>query len=175
MHWLVTGMSGRGKGALMKSIIIPDYRRRGIKVAVLDPLELPGWNADYQTSNPYEFMEVVRKSRNIVTVIDEYAHFQSDWKAWRLIEKCATIMRNFGQLHYAMAQRAMMVPPNVRNQCDKAIVFEQQQEDIEYMAYRYKCPEILKADNPIEFPRGTFLVVKPLKIPVRCRVKLIPR
>lgn len=37
MHWLVTGRSGMGKGAIMKSIIIPQWRRRGVKVAVLDP------------------------------------------------------------------------------------------------------------------------------------------
>lgn len=172
MHWLVTGMSGRGKGALMKSVIIPDYRRRGIKVAVLDPIEMPGWNADYQTSDPYEFMEVIRSSRNIVSVIDEYPHFQADWEAWRLIEKCATIMRNFGQLHYALAQRCKMVPPNVRNQCDKAIIFEQQAEDIEYMAYRYKCAEILEATDPVKFPPGTFLMIKPNQKPVKARVIL---
>lgn len=170
MHWLVTGRSGMGKGAIMKSIIIPQWRRRGVKVAVLDPLEMPGWNADFQTSDWEQFMAVVRNSRNIVTVIDEYGDY--DYKAKMAIQWCATIARNFGQLHYAMAQRSMMVPPNVRNQCTNGIIFRQQEDDLAEIADLYDEPSLRLAHT---FQPGQCMLLESLKAPVKMQVKLISK
>lgn len=167
MHWLVTGNTGSGKGVVMKRFIIPDHRRRGRKVAVLDPLEAPDWHADFQTADPFHFMRVVKASSNIVAVIDETAEVTSDWKAYQEVKWAATVARNRGILSYFLAQRTLQVHPNIRNQCSNAIVFNQTIADLQTVADLLNQPRCLEAAG---FQSGLCLLVRPFKDPVKIRV-----
>jgi hypothetical protein len=165
MHWSVTGMSGAGKSRFMREYRIPAHRRAGTRVAVLDPLG-QSWPADYVTTDPDQFLSVARASRSIVLVIDEYAHFTTDYRTMRALEWCFTMARNHGHLSYALAQRLMMIPPNVRNQCANAVVFRQASRDLDDLAALLDQPAIIRAST---FPPGHALIVKPFAEPVEVR------
>jgi hypothetical protein len=167
MHWAITGGTGMGKGVIMKRFIIPDHRRRGRKVAVLDPLEAPDWHADFQTADPFHFMRVVKASSNIVAVIDETAEVTSDWKAYQEVKWAATVARNRGILSYFLAQRTMQIPPNIRNQCTNGIIFKQNVADLQECVVLFNEPLCMQAMN---FESGLCLCVRPLKTPVKIRV-----
>lgn len=162
MHWTVTGISGCGKSRVMKEFIIPAHRRAGRWVGVLDPLE-SRWPADWSTSDPAAFVAAAKASRGCVWVVDEYAQFTQDYAIMRQLEWLFTVARNRGHLSYALAQRVKQIPPNVRNQCSNAIVFNQQGADLADLAAMMNQPAILDASA---FPPGRCLVVKPFENPV---------
>lgn len=165
MHWTVTGMSGAGKSRVMRDYIIPAHRRLGRKVLVLDPLAQP-WPADHATADPDEFVRIARASRSLVLVVDEYAQFTGDYQTARALEWCFTVARNSGHLSYALAQRLLMIPPNVRNQCSRALVFRQAAADLADLARLLDDPRIMRA---AQFPAGRCLKVEPFADPVEVR------
>jgi len=167
MHWLVTGISGSGKSRVMKQVVIPGWRANGVRVAVLDPLEAPGWGADFQTSDPFRFMDVVQRSSGIVAVIDEYAQVASDYKAAKRVEWCATVARNRSILSYFLAQRSMMIPPNVRNQCTNALLFQQTAADLAAVAELLNQPQ---CQEVVGYEKGLALMVRPFEKPQKIRV-----
>lgn len=167
MHWLVTGISGAGKGLIMKRIMIPDLRRRGVRVAVLDPLQAPDWGDVFQTSDPERFLRVVRHYPSTAMVVDEYGQWTSDYQVMRSLEWCATVARNHGNLGFFMAQRVKQIPPNVRNQCTNALVFRQQAADLDDLATMLDQPGVMAAQ---QLPAGTCLLVKPFQTPVKIKV-----
>jgi hypothetical protein len=167
MHWLVTGISGCGKSRIMKQVIIPNWRRQGVKVAVLDPLQAPDWNADFQEHDPDRFMDRVEQSRRIVVVIDEFGRFTRDYKAFARLEWCATIARNRSILSYFLAQRVMQVHPNVRDQCSNALLFRQTARDLEEIGMLLNEPRCSEAAG---FEKGLCLTVKANENPVKIRV-----
>lgn len=161
MHWLVTGISGCGKSRIMRTLIINAHRRSGRWVGVLDPLE-GTWPSNWSTSDPLAFTAAAKASRHCVWVVDEYAQFTADYEAMKTLEWCFTVGRNRGHLCYALAQRVMMVPPNVRNQCSHAIVFNQKPADLAELAGMMNQPRILEAAS---YPAGTCMLVEPFKEP----------
>jgi len=167
MHWLVTGVSGGGKSRIMKQVIIPQWRRQGVKVAVLDPLQAPGWGADYQTHDPFRFMDIIEKSSKIVVVIDEFGRFTRDYKAFARVEWCATVARNRGILSYFLAQRIMQIHPNVRDQCSNAILFQQTAKDLEEVGTLLNQPRCAEA---VGFEKGLCMLVRPFQNPVKIRL-----
>lgn len=150
----------------MREIIIPALRRRGVPVCVLDPLQ-QRWGADWQTDDPMLFVRRARVSRGCVWVIDEFPHFAKNHDYLMELEWLFTIARNYGHLSYAMAQRLMQIPPNVRNQCSNAIVFRQAKRDLWDLAEIMDNPSIVGARD---LPQGTGLMCQPFKNPVTIRV-----
>lgn len=166
MHCSVTGMTGSGKSRLCREHILPAYGRQGIKRAVLDPLKQP-WPAEVVTDDPEHFLKIAKASRSLVLIVDEFPHWvASDYRIGKALEWCFTIARNFGHLSYALAQRLMQIPPNVRNQCSKAVVFKQATADLQDLAILYDQPAILRA---AAFPPGRALMVEPFTEPREIR------
>lgn len=166
MHWMITGISGCGKSRIMREIIIPSHRRLDRFVGVLDPLE-GAWPASWSTADAARFVAAAKASRRCVWVVDEYAQFTADWETGKTLEWLFTVARNFGHLSYALAQRVKMIPPNVRNQCSHAIVFNQQAADLADLAAMMNQPRIMEAAN---FPKGVCMVVEPFTEPRVLRV-----
>ncbi len=158
MPIIVTGITRCGKSRLMKQVIIPGHRRKGRWVGVLDPVGARDWPANWVTQDPLQFVEASRKSRDCVWVVDEIAKYRQDYKAISAIEELFFMGGNNGHLSYAIAQRLMMVPPNIREQCDVAIVFQQAPASLQLLADQFNQPRILDAFN---FPKGTGMVVEP--------------
>src|SRR6516165_7136640 len=69
-HCLIFGMTESGKTTLAKRLA-QRYRYHEVKVIVLDSLNDPGWSADFQTTDPDEFLQVFWESRRCAIFIDE--------------------------------------------------------------------------------------------------------
>lgn len=168
MHVIVLGATGSGKSLGMKKIVIPSHRRLGRKVLVLDPLEQPGWNADFQTSDPTRFLAVAKASRRCVLVIDEWPHFMETYgnMEWRQLIWCYTIARNFGHLAYAIGQTPAWIPKPVRRQCSQGLIYRMTDpNDCLDMAKQLGQPSV--ATLPQTLPLGTGLSVQPGREPQR--------
>lgn len=170
-HWLVTGMSRCGKSTLMKKTIIPAHRRAGRWVAVLDPV-LPGvvgpakarelWGCDWITADPFAFVAAAKRSMRCVWIVDEFRLFATNYPALKELEWLYFAAGNWGHLCYAMAQRLMMIPPNVREQCDNAAIFTQPIQGLEPLAMQFNQPAILQCVN---LPKYHAMIVAPFETP----------
>lgn len=161
-HWLISGMSRCGKSTVLKELIIPQHRRAGRWVGVLDPLNAPGWGADWVTDDPFRFVAAARKSTRCVWIVDEFRVFATDYKALKELEWLFFAAGNYGHLCYASAQRLMMIPPNVRDQCSHSITFQQTRRGLETLAEQFNQPAILQAES---LPRFHAIVAEPFKEP----------
>lgn len=160
IHWSLTGVSTCGKSVVLKEVIIPAHRGRQRDVIVLDPLNAEWKHATRVTDDPYKFVDCLKKSRNCVGVVDEIRVFKDDYQAMLGIEWCFFAGRNRGHLMYAAAQRMMMIPPNIREQCGNALLFQQNRRGLETIAEDLNQPDaVLAAD----LPRGQCLFCKPFE------------
>lgn len=163
IHYSLTGVSTCGKSVLLKEVIIPAHRARGRAVIVLDPLKASWKHASVVTDDPYRFVDALKKSRDCVGIVDEIRVFKDDYQAMLGIEWCYFAGRNRGHLMYAAAQRMMMIPPNIREQCGNALLFQQNRRGLETIAEDLNQPDaVLAAD----IPRGQCLICKPFSVPV---------
>lgn len=147
VHVYVGGDSGTGKSRVMKQRRILDHRRAGQRVAVLDPVGTSGWGADFQTDDPERFIAVVRASRGIVAVVDEWPYIQDnwDWTVHRQLNWIWGVGRNHGILGYAIGQTPMWVPKPVRRQCGHGILFRHSDPgDCIELARIYCAPELAR-------------------------------
>ena len=156
----------------MKELTIPTQRRAGRWVGVLDPILTDAvgvpmatklWGADWVTASPEAFVHAARHSEECVWIVDEYRVFSKDYDATTCLEWMAFAAGNFGHLCYFMAQRLMMIPPNVRGQCSNAIVFEQAPEELKDLSRQFNCPEILNAS---QLPRFQAILKEEYQPPV---------
>ena len=162
MHWLVTGITRCGKSRLMKEVIIPSHRRAGRWVGVLDPVGAGDWPADWVTSDPLRFVAASRTARGCVFIVDEVAKYRADYKAITALEEMFFMTGNYGNLCYAIAQRIMMVPPNIRDQCSNAIVFQQTSTSLALLAEQFNQPRICEC---VSYPKGMGMFAEPFKEP----------
>lgn len=163
VHYSLTGVSTCGKSVALKEIIIPAHRAKGRAVVVLDPLNARWQHASIVTSDPERFIDCMKKSRDCVGIVDEIRVFKDDYKVLIGIEWCFFAGRNRGHLMYAAAQRMMMIPPNIREQCGHAILFQQNRRGLEQIAEDINQPDaVLAAD----LPRGQCLICAPFEEPV---------
>lgn len=174
---LITGKPRCGKSYWLKRVGIPWLRRQGVSVAVLDPI-LGGldanvakgqWGADYVTDNVDAFMSIFRASHHCAFVVDECGRMCSEYENRIKLEAIPVTGGNRGNLGLFVGQRTMMVPPNIRNLCDSAVLFRQQQADLEDLARLFDEPRILEAAT---FGQGEYMMVEPFKEPTRHRLEV---
>lgn len=128
----VIGKSGCGKSRLVRDVILPAWVRRGYSVAVLDPLCQPWPGANWQTNDPARFLAMAKASEQCVLVVDEAQDTMRGTPqrerdmAWLSLQS-----RNRGHVVYFLGQRALQLPPNVRNQLTHAYAFHQTTKDAE--------------------------------------------
>lgn len=120
MHTLVIGMSGSGKTTLVKWLTAA-MKKKGIKVAVLDPLLDPEWNADFITSDSAEFMRYVKQNKSHVLVVDESGSAIGRYN--EAMNWLATTSRHLGHTTFFIMQGATQVDPIIRGQCSKCFMF----------------------------------------------------
>lgn len=172
-HGTITGISGCGKSRLVKQVLIPQARAAGIPTLVLDPVIPPHaakgeWGADACFQDAAAFIRTLKASRQCMAFVDEMGIWQKDTASLREIEWLAMAGRNWGHVGWFMAQRRVqMIPPNIRNQCDKAFVFNAAREDLRDFADAYNIPQVMDALN---FPKGVAYIIKPMEKPRKIRV-----
>lgn len=149
-HILVVGMTESGKTKLAQSICW-QFQMNGIKTAILDPLSDPAWRADYQTRNRYEFLQVVKNSRQIVCVVDEAGESvgkYNDEMFW-----LATRARHYGHVSIFISQRAQQLSPTVRDQCPNLYMFCVSRKDAKILSEEHNREELERAS---ELKKGEF-------------------
>ncbi len=149
-HSLILGMTESGKTSLAKQLAA-SYKARGIGVIVLDPMHDPGWNADFQTDNQSEFMEVFFNSRRCMVFIDEAGESVGQYD--KLMTKTATKGRHWGHCVHYISQRGAMINKTVRDQCRHLFLFASSLDDSKIYAREFNKPELTEATTfgPGEF------------------------
>lgn len=130
-HSLILGMTESGKTTFGKRLAT-NFRARNIKVLVLDPLNDPGWLADFKTKDPEEFLRVLWASRRCAAFIDEAGDMVGRYDA--LMQKTATRGRHWGHAMHYISQRGVQLSVTVRDQCSHLFLFTTAKKDAEIHA-----------------------------------------
>ncbi len=150
-HTLIVGMTGSGKSTLAHRLSA-EYRKAGVGVIVLDIVRSSDWAADFQTSDPDEFLRVFWRSRSCAAFIDESgATFR---KFDRALLATATMGRHWGHNVHYLTQAAKQLNPVIRAQCERLIMFTSRAEDADEMAKDFGQAELREASR---LPRFTYL------------------
>lgn len=134
MHSLIIGTTESGKTTLAKSLA-RQYRAKGIKIIVLDPLRDPEWPADYMARTLEDFLRVAKASRRCALFVDESGRALGKYNVEA--EWTTTMARHWGHASHIIAQRAEQVAPTVRGQCGQAFIFRVSSDDAKSMANEY--------------------------------------
>lgn len=149
-HVLILGMSESGKTTLAKRLAA-EYKKRGIKVGVLDPICDPEWGADFQTDDVEEFLSVFWNSRQCAYFVDEAG--ESVGRYDDVMIRTATRGRHWGHRVHYLSQRAQMLSPTVRGQCAQLFLFNISRDDSKILSAEFNKPELSKAPD---LPKGHY-------------------
>lgn len=147
-HVLIAGMTESGKSTLAKQIC-HTYYWRGYSTAVLDPLNDPGWAADFQTRDSDTFLECARQSRSLGLFLDESGETvgrYNDSMFW-----LATRARHYGHKTHFCTQRPQQISRTVWNQCSHLFLFNISAYDAKLLADEFNKPELRQANELAQF------------------------
>ena len=113
-HVLINGMTESGKTTLAKRLAA-EYKKSGVGVIILDPLHDPGWQCDFQTDDPDEFLSVCKKSERCALFIDEGS--QSVGQYDTQMHWLATMARHHGHNSHFISQRGRSEERRVGKEC----------------------------------------------------------
>ena len=140
-HTLIIGMTESGKTTLAKKLC-ENYRKRGISTIVLDPL-WDNWNANFQTSDPNEFMQIVSnpQTQRCAIFIDESAESIGQYN--KEMFWLATRARHYGHNSHFIVQRTKQLSPTVRGQCRFLYMFNSPIVDCKDLANDFNEPRLI--------------------------------
>lgn len=141
-HVLILGMTLSGKTSLAKQLV-PIYRKSGLKSIVLDPLCDPSWGADFQTSDPDEFLRVLWNSKHLAAFVDEGGDTVGRYD--KAMERTATRGRHWGHRMHYLSQRGSQLSRTVRDQCSTLFLFCTAQKDAKLHAEEWNREELASA------------------------------
>jgi hypothetical protein len=116
------------------------YQAREVKVIVLDPLNDPDWPADFQTTDPEEFLKVFWASQSCAVFIDEAG--QSVGRYNEVMQRTATRGRHWGHAVHFVTQRGVQLPVTVRDQCGHLFLFTTARKDSKIHADEWNRDEL---------------------------------
>lgn len=143
-------MTESGKTTLAKQLA-QAYKRNNIGVIVLDPLNDSGWDCDFKTTDPSEFLKVYWESRQCMAFIDESGDSVGRFDTAMI--KTATRGRHWGHSNHYITQRGAMLARTVRDQCSNLFLFNTALEDCKVHAKEWNKPELLTA---AQLPQGGY-------------------
>lgn len=135
-------MTESGKTTLAKKLNA-SFKKQGVGCIVLDPMNDPEWDADFQTSSNAQFLATAKASTKCALFIDESGSTvgrYADEMAW-----CATQSRHWGHRAHFITQRAQQLDPTVRHQCTDLYIFRVSRKDAEILAEEFAQPDLLQA------------------------------
>lgn len=145
-----------GKSTLLK-LLAREYRRQGVCVVAFTTI--PGDFEGHVDRVYYElpkFLEAVYAGRQWAVFVDESGSVTGSPKLLQDTAPLATQSRHLGHSVHFAAQRAPgMLPPIIRDQCERAYVFRVSKSDARDLANEYGHDEILAA---AQFQRGEYLI-----------------
>lgn len=146
------------------------YRRDGRKVAVCDPLGDSWPGAEWVTRDPVEWVERMKRSKSVMGFVDELGLIRKnkDQAGITAIESFATMSRHYGHIIHYLATRIILIPPNIRENCDNAVIFRQKLKGLT------ELDEELDTNGAIfeaaQFQRGTAFICQPYETPIKIQV-----
>lgn len=152
-HCLITGMTMSGKTTLARELS-SQYRARGIKCAVLDPINDVKWRhvADYVTDNESEFMDVVMSSESCAVFVDEAGEKIGQYG--REFFTLATRARHLGHRSHFITQRPSQISPTVRDQCDRIYLFALNGDACKTLSKDWNKPDLMAGT---ELDKGEYI------------------
>jgi len=163
-HVLITGTTGSGKTTLAKQLVA-DYRQRGVKSIVLDPMADPEWNADFITRDPEEFLHIVKNSFGCLGFIDEGGENAGIYN--REMHMTATRGRHYGHSFNYLCQRPNQIAPTIRSCCEAVCAFRLHHDDALAISRDF-TQEGLRAATSLQ--RGEYLYATNFQSPTKWRV-----
>lgn len=161
MHSMIAGktMSGKTTWAKKKVKALKEiYPNR--PCLVLDPFLDPGWEVDFKTSDPDEFLEVVWASENCNLFVDESGKMIGKFNP--VMDQLATQSRHWGHKCYFISQRVKQISTNIRTQCSEVVLFKQSLNDTKDLADEF-CEPLINQAHSLE--PGEFIHVLPNEKP----------
>jgi len=153
MHTLVIGMTTCGKTTLTKWLT-KAMKRKGIKIAVLDPLLDPEWESDFITDDAIEFLKYVKSNKSHVLIVDESGSAIGRYN--EAMNWLATTSRHLGHTSFFLMQGATQVDPIIRGQCSKCFMFTCAGPIAEKIAVEFNEPKVAKSDR---LKKGEFFLI----------------
>lgn len=153
-HVLILGMTESGKSTLAKQLC-GEAKKRQLGTLVLDPLNDPDWQADYQTRDPAEFLRVVKNSESCAVFVDESG--QSVGRFDTEMFWLATQGRHFGHMCHFISQRGQQIAKTVRDQCGRLYLFNCSLSDAKMLADEWNKEELRQAHT---LEKGEFFIVQ---------------
>lgn len=149
-HVLTVGTTLCGKTTLNKKLA-RQLKAQGIGVLVLDELCDPEWNADFQTSDPDEFLRVVWDSERCACFIDEAGDAVGRYND--AMRQTATRGRHFGHRFFYITQRSADLGKTVRDQCTTLYLFLSSTDDCKLHSKEWVKPELV---NGVTLGQGEY-------------------
>lgn len=145
-HVLIIGMTESGKTTLA-SEMCRQYRAKGVKTIVLDPMCDQRWQADFQTTDQDEFLAIVQNpgTRSCALFIDESGEEIGQYK--KEMFWLATRGRHYGHNSHFITQRATQLSPTVRDQCSYLFLFNSSIDDCTQLAKEFNRLELKNANS----------------------------
>lgn len=132
------------------------WQAKGYKTIVLDPFLDPEWNADFITSNPENFLDVVwHKSRGCIVIVDEAGSMVGKFN--KVMDELATRGRHWGHKCIFIVQRPKLISTTIRTQCTDIAIFKQSKNDTKDLADEFVEDMINDAHTLND---GEFILVK---------------
>lgn len=153
MHCLIVGMTESGKTTLAKRIA-KTLKSSGKLVAVLDPLQDEGWECDFQTQNPEEFLVWAKGNRSAFLFVDESGVAIGRYNV--PMEWLATQSRHLGHSCYFICQGLTQLSTIVRGQCRKLYMFASGSNATKTASEEWNESELQNAER---LQKGEFYVV----------------
>ena len=150
-HSLIVGMTESGKTTLAKRLLSISRQAHGSKVILLDPMNDPEYEADFRTTNPEEFLNMVWASESCDVVIDEAGDMVGRYDT--TMQQVATKSRHFGHNAFFICQRGAQISNTVRAQCRHLFLFCSAKDDCKVLANEFNQPELLNANS---LPQGHY-------------------
>jgi hypothetical protein len=141
-HSLILGQTESGKTTLAKRMC-QAYGRAGVKRIVLDPMNDPGWQAEFRTTDPDAFLAAFWASESCAAFIDEAG--ESVGRFDLVMQRTATKGRHWGHNVHYLTQRGTQLAMTVRDQCSHLFLFTTGLKDCKTHADEWNQPLLLDA------------------------------
>lgn len=166
MHSIIVGTTGSGKTTLARRFVAAN---RGEAAIVLDPYQDAGWQRAEIFDDTERFLERVRTTTNRLIIVDESGTQIDRYDpehSWLAVGS-----RHNGHNVVFLTQRAMMVSPNIRSNCELGFMFLTTPKDAELLAEDFVQPA---AAGYQPLPRYHFVTLDRFNPPELYRVEIDP-
>lgn len=156
-------MSGKTTYAKKKAKSLREQFSRPI--IVLDPMNDPEWQVDFQTDCQREFLDAVWSNQDCAIFVDEAGSEIGKYN--KIMEELATKGRHFGHKVYFITQRVKQLSTTIRTQCSELVIFKQSLTDTKDLADEFVEPMINQAHT---LEKGEFILVRDNMPPLKANV-----